>query len=131
MKVAVSLETSQGLESVVAHHFGRCPHFALVELAGGEIQSCQVIDNPFYAAHQPGQVPGFIKKQGVEVMISGGMGRRAMQFFEEYDIQPFTGAQGTAKEVLGRYLDGDLPEAEPCRESVEHGKGRGHRHHHG
>ena len=32
MRIAVSADTNQGLESQVAHHFGRCPYFVLVDL---------------------------------------------------------------------------------------------------
>ena len=135
MRLAVSLESNQGLDSMVAHHFGRCPYFALLMLEGDQVQSCQVIENPYYAAHQPGQVPGFIKEQGADVMISSGMGRRAIRFFEDFGIEAVTGAGGTVRETLDRYLDGKLSGAAPCKESVEHEHGRGkghggHQHHH-
>lgn len=62
MRIAISAENNQEFDSIVAHHFGRCPFFALVEVEGEEIQSVSMIDNPFNAGHQPGQVPGFIKE---------------------------------------------------------------------
>lgn len=130
MRIAISLENKKGLDSDVAHHFGRCPYFALVDVDDHEIQSCEIVDNPYYSAHQPGQVPGFIKEQGADVMLSGGMGRRAIRFFEEYGIQAATGAQSTVQGAVKRYLDGELSGAAPCRESVEHEHGHGHGHHH-
>ncbi len=130
MRIAISVENKKGLDSDVAHHFGRCPYFALVNVEGEEIQDCEIIENPYYSAHQPGQVPGFIKEQGADVMLSGGMGRRAIQFFEEYDIQAATGARSTVEGAVERYLGGELPSAAPCRESVEHGHGHSHRHKH-
>lgn len=129
MRIAISVEEAQGLESSVAHHFGRCPYFALVDLEDKEIKGCQVIENPFFASHQPGQVPGFIKEQGADVMISGGMGGRAIQFFSQFEIETATGAQGTVQEVVEGYLGGALKSAAPCRESVEHGHGHGHHDH--
>ncbi len=78
MRIAISVETNDGLESIVAHHFGRCPYFALVDLNETEVKNVQVIANPFYAGHQPGQVPGFIHEQKADVMLSGGMGGRAI-----------------------------------------------------
>ena len=77
MRIAVSADNNLDLESQVAHHFGRCPYFAVVEVMDSEIQSISVIDNPYYASHQPGQVPGFIKEQNAQVMLRGGMGRAA------------------------------------------------------
>jgi predicted Fe-Mo cluster-binding NifX family protein len=123
MRVAISADTNNELESVVAHHFGRCPYFAIIDLEGREIIAIQVIDNPFYNGHQPGQVPGFIHQQNANVMLSGGMGGRAIQFFQQYGIETATGATGTVRQSLERYLGGDLAGAAPCKESVEHGHG--------
>lgn len=130
MLIAVSAETNQGLESVVAHHFGRCPFFALVEVEGNEIQSTQIIDNPFYAAHQPGQVPGFINEQGADVMLSGGMGGRAIQFFNQFGVEAATGATGTVENAVRCYLEGKIKGADSCAESKAHGHGDHHHHHH-
>lgn len=123
MRIAISTDTNNKLESIVAHHFGRCPYFALVDLEGREVKDVQVIDNPFYNGHQPGQVPGFIYQQNANVMLSGGMGGRAIQFFQQYGIETATGASGTVQQALEYYLDGELTGAAPCKESVEHGHG--------
>ncbi len=123
MRIAISVESNNGLDSTVAHHFGRCPFFALVEVDQNKIQSVSIIDNPFYAAHQPGQVPGFIKEQKADVMLSGGMGGRAIEFFSQYGIATATGADGTVKEAVSEYLAGNLSGTAPCAESVEHGHG--------
>ena len=124
MRIAVSSENNQGLESMVSHHFGRCPYFILVDLEGREVIGVQTIENPFFSQHQPGQVPGFIQSQGADVMLTGGMGRRAITFFQQFNIKPVTGAQGTVAQALEQYLGGALQEAEPCAESEKH-----HRHH--
>lgn len=121
MRIAISIEENNDLESKVAHHFGRCPFFALVDLDGNEVKTIQVIENPYYGAHQPGQVPGFINNQNVDVMLSGGMGGRAIQFFDQYGIKAATGATGTVRSALESYLGGELSGAAPCKESVEHG----------
>lgn len=121
MRIAISLQTNDDLDSVVANHFGRCPYFALVDMEGNEVQAIEVIDNPYYAAHQPGQVPQFIHDQKADVMLSGGMGGRAIQFFSQFGIEAATGAAGTVRTTLEKYSGGELREAAPCAESVAHG----------
>ncbi len=121
MRIAISLETNNGLDSEVAHHFGRCPFFALVDLDGTDVQSVEVIDNPYYAGHQVGEVPKFIHSQNANVMLSGGMGGRAIQFFDQFGIKAATGATGTVRSALENYFGGELGEAAPCDESVAHG----------
>ena len=121
MRIAISTEDKIGLDSSISHHFGRCPYYVLVDLEGVSINEVKAIDNPYFYQHKPGMVPDFIKEQGVDVMISGGMGRRAIDFFDQFGIQVATGAVGNVRITLELYLDGKLQGASPCRESIEHG----------
>jgi predicted Fe-Mo cluster-binding NifX family protein len=119
-RIAVSADDSNGLDSVVSPHFGRCPYFVLVDVEGCEVHDVDVVDNPYYSRHQPGQVPKFINERDVDVMLTGGMGRRAIGFFEQFGVHAVTGASGSVRHSLERYLGGSLQGARPCRESVEH-----------
>ena len=127
MRIAISADTNDGLSSRVAQHFGRCPFFALVDVEGKEVQKVEIVDNPFFASHQPGQVPGFIHEQKADVMLSGGMGRRAIDIFQQLGIEAATGASGTVQNALDCYFDGGIGAAAPCKESDDH---HGHGHHH-
>jgi len=121
MRIAVSADNKQGLNSVISPHFGRCPHFVLVDVEDQEIHDVQSVDNPFYGNHEPGQVPAFIASLGANVMLTGGMGGRAIMYFQQYGIEGVTGAYGTVKQSVEHYLGGQLQGAAPCRESQEHG----------
>lgn len=131
MRIAISAQTNDGLNSVVAQHFGRCPFFALVDVENDEIKNVQIVDNPFLAGHQVGQVPNFIHSQNADVMLSGGMGGRAIQFFEQFGMGVSTGVTGTVQTAVQQYLAGELYEAAPCADSVAHGHGDDHDHDHG
>jgi len=123
MRIAVSTENNAGLDAPVAGHFGRCPFFTLIDLEGEGIQAVHVVANPFFPAHEPGQVPAFVHSQNVNVMLTGGMGGRAAAFFEQYGIQPVTGATGTARQALASFQRHELGGWAPCSESVAHGHG--------
>ena len=120
MRIAISADDNNGLDSVVSPHFGRCPHYILADLDGQEVQAVQAVDNPYHGQHAPGMVPGFIHSHGVHVMLTGGMGGRAIGFFEQYGIEAVTAASGTVRRALESYLGGQLRGAQPCRESREH-----------
>ncbi len=121
MRIAIAVMDDSGLTSEVSAHFGRCPYYLLIDLAeDGEIAAVTPLANPYATHHDPGQIPAFIHAQAVKVMISGGMGRRAIAFFAEYGIATATGAQGTAAEALQAYRAGQLQTAAPCAESVAH-----------
>jgi len=132
MRIAVSTETNAGLDAPVAGHFGRCPFFTLIDLDEDRVQAVQAIANPFFPNHEPGQVPAFIHAQNANVMLTGGMGGRAVAFFEQYGIQPVTGASGTVQQALKAFLQGQISGAAPCHESM-HGcsdePGHGHHQH--
>ena len=126
MKIAITAETNQGLDSQVAQHFGHAPYFVLVDVENGTVTATQNLANPFAEAHEPGQIPAFIKQQQAEVMLSGGMGGRAIEFFTQAGIKTATGATGTVRQSLEKYLGGTLTAAAPCDESVAHGHGHTH-----
>jgi predicted Fe-Mo cluster-binding NifX family protein len=120
MRIAISADNKDGLDSVVGPHFGRCPYYIIVDVEGTEVKEVQAVDNPYYGHHEPGLVPAFINSQGVDVMLAGGMGRRAVAFFEQYGIEAVSGASGTVRHALELYLGGELRGVAPCRESREH-----------
>jgi predicted Fe-Mo cluster-binding NifX family protein len=126
MRIAVSADTDRGLEAPVSPHFGRCPFYTLVDVEGPTITSVSAVVNPHYPDHVPGVIPEFIHNQGANVMLTGGMGYRAVTFFEQYNIQPVTGAAGTVGEAVGQFLSGRLVGAAPCSESVAHAQGGPH-----
>ncbi len=120
MKIVVSSDNNRKLDSSVSHHFGRCPFFTVVDVDDNEITNVESVENPFFNGHSPGQVPAFIKELDADVMLAGGMGRRAISIFENYGIQCSTGAAGTVRSAVNNYTAGSLAAALPCRESVEH-----------
>ena len=125
MRIAVSANENNGLDSAIGTHFGRCPYFVLVDVEGQAVTDVRTITNPYYNQHEPGQVPGFIRSQEADVMLSSGMGGRAVAFFQQYGIQAVTGASGTVGQTVEMFLSGQLTGTAPCAESVEHGHGEG------
>ncbi|MGC9399672.1 MAG: NifB/NifX family molybdenum-iron cluster-binding protein [Anaerolineae bacterium] len=131
MRIAVSADNAQGLESIAAHHFGRCPYYVFVDLDGHEIKNVETLRNPYYEDHRPGAVPQLIHEHGVDVMLAGGMGRRAITLFERYGIETYTGASGTVRRAIEQYLGGTLEDARPCKEHSGGDHDHGHDDEHG
>ena len=116
MRIGIAAESSEGVEAKVARHFGRCPYYVIVETDGENVKEpVKVIPNPYATAHENcGQVPTFLKGQEIDVIIAGGMGSRAMGFFDQFGIQVVTGALGPVKEAIDSFLKGELKSNEPC-----------------
>ena len=117
MIIAFSAEENKNLDSIMSPHFGRCPFYVFVELdKDNKVKQVKTIENPYYNEHGPGVVPEFISKQKADVMISGGMGQRAVEFFNQFNIKVVTGATGSVKEALENFLNGKLQGYSPCKD---------------
>ncbi len=117
MRIAFASDDNQGVEGFLSAHFGRCPYYTLVDIEGDgdKVLDVKVVANPYFNSHVPGAVPEFIKSQGAQVMIAGGMGPRAIGLFEQIGIEAITtGAQGTLEEILLAYLRGEIKGALSC-----------------
>jgi predicted Fe-Mo cluster-binding NifX family protein len=121
-RIAVSADDNKGLDSVVSPHFGRCPYYAVIDVEDHHVESLSALKNPFYGQHSPGAVPRFIQEQGADVILTGGMGRRAIGFFRQMGIEAVTGAYGSVRNALEAYLGGELIGAKACEVSSEHGR---------
>ena len=104
MKLAVSTDSDR-----VSAHFGRCQFYTIVELEDKKVLSKSVIETP---PHQPGFLPKFLNEQGVNCVITGGMGPVAIDLFQEMSIEPIIGVSGKVDEVIQDYLLGKLQSGE-------------------
>jgi len=103
MKKLFAVPTAGG---VVCEHFGRCENFSIVETEDDHIVQEKVLTPP---VHEPGVYPQFLKDQGVDIVICGGMGVKAQQLFTGQGIGICIGATSlTPPELVNNYLSGQL-----------------------
>ncbi|MEF3245077.1 MAG: NifB/NifX family molybdenum-iron cluster-binding protein [Caldisericaceae bacterium] len=117
MKICFTSDEQNGLESIMSYHFGHCPYFVIVDVDGTVVSNVESIQNPLADEHNAGDLPSFMKERDVDVIIAGGMGPKAREFFESYGIQTVIGAYGKVKDVLEEYLHGKIsynPKEEAC-----------------
>ena len=95
----------------LAQHFGHCEQFTVYEIdEGGEVANSESHVPP---AHEPGALPRWLHGLGANVIIAGGMGRRAQTLFEENGIEVVVGAPaGAPEEIVAAYLGGSLEAGE-------------------
>jgi len=106
-KLALSTDGDQ-----VAQHFGRCEKYTLVEVNDGKIVNKEIVANP---GHEPGFLPKYLNEQGVDVILAGGMGRKAKDLFDQKGIKVVIGVNGLVDDAVKSYLAGGLKsEGEVC-----------------
>lgn len=95
-------------ENRLCMHFGHCEKFAFYDVDTSEkaIKGVKMLTPP---PHEPGILPAWIKQQGADLVITGGMGSRARNLFEEAGVHVITGAPAVAPEdVITSYLNNTL-----------------------
>jgi predicted Fe-Mo cluster-binding NifX family protein len=118
MKIAMPLKNSNKLDSELSEHFGHASYFGFVEIEDGKIVSYEIIPNTF-ESHGPGDLPNLIKQKNADILLAYGMGQRALDFFESYNIRVITGVEGTMKEIVEEYIKGNLEVDENWKEKEE------------
>ncbi len=87
-------------------HFGHCDQFAMIQVEDNKIVKTNFVDSP---EHQQGSYPAWLKEQGANVVIAGGMGPMAQQRFVQYGIELFLQAQGSDPvKMVEDYLKGQI-----------------------
>ncbi|HDM90614.1 MAG: dinitrogenase iron-molybdenum cofactor [Candidatus Hydrothermota bacterium] len=110
MRIAFTADEPKGLDSVISYHFGRCPYFVIVELDGRDVKKIENIENPSAESHAVGELPQLMNQLGVNIIVTGGMGPKAQEYFAQFGIQPITGAYGKVRDVLEEIIEGTLRE---------------------
>lgn len=114
MKIAVA--TTGGKVSV---HFGHSECFEVFRITGSVLDMRESVLCP---PHDSCDLPGFLKGLGVDAVIVGGIGGKAIDLLAEAGIEVFSGAYGEAHAALAAYIRGDLTKgADAC--AHEEGQG--------
>jgi predicted Fe-Mo cluster-binding NifX family protein len=108
IRIAFASDTPEGLEGRIAQHFGRCPYYTFVDVEDGKVKDWLVVPNPAAEEHSPGQIPQFVAEQGAQIIVAGGMGPRAQEWFLKLGVRPFIRVSGKIKEVLPLILKGEI-----------------------
>lgn len=133
MKVCIPTMGDKGLNEQVGEHFGRVPTYTIVDTETGEVQ---IIQNTTTHMGGTGYAPDLIQSRGAEVMLCSGVGRKAIQMFEEKSIMVYVGASGIVADAINMWKAGKLQAATnetACQQHAfrgdGHGDGHGHHHH--
>lgn len=122
MRIAIAVEDVAQVHPKVSGHFGRCSGFYIYEFDyNGHISTKEFYVNPFQGTHNGNcQIPDYLQRLKVDNVIAGGMGRKAINSFNNYNIEVVTAPSLLVEEALHNYLDGELKGYEECREHANH-----------
>ena len=107
MKTLFAIPVTRG---ILDSHFGHSKAFALLTVKDDKIIKNETAMAP---PHEPGKLPVWLKEQGVNKVIVGGIGHKAVEIFERNDIEVISGAPcERATMVVEMFLNGLLKTGE-------------------
>ncbi len=121
MKIALPIDGGK-----VSGHFGHAEKFALFEVdcsSNSIAGSSEAVPPP----HEEGAIPEWLRDQGVNLVIAGGLGVKAKKLFEGMGIDVVAGApQREPAAVVMSHLDGTLQSGDnACGHGAGDGSGGG------
>jgi len=108
MKICIPTNGNNGLNDYVGEHFGRVQTYTIVDL---ETDQVKVIPNTSHHMGGQGYPPELMAKEGVNILVCRGLGRRAIGMFEDFGIDVYIGANGTVRDAINAFKSGELQKA--------------------
>jgi len=123
MKIAVPA-TDGNLDANVDLRFGRCPYYVIFEVEENKIKNHEILENKTGQEMRGVGITAsqMIVNKEVEVVITGNIGPNAFNVLSGTGMKIITGVNGNVKEVVEKYLNGELKETN--QPSPGFGKGR-------
>ncbi len=119
MKVCVAVNNSDGLNSEVSLHFGQAEYFLIANIDNGEIKEHKIIENRLSHGGGACVAVDAVAAEGIDVMISGGMGIGAQQKFQNRGIKVY-GFNGKAEDALKAVINGTAEGLDICKDGHHH-----------
>jgi predicted Fe-Mo cluster-binding NifX family protein len=111
-RIMLPVEDESGLDAQVAHHFGRAPYFAIVEL--GENQKDPTVKTEPNKSEHMGGVSGHSHESFLalkpEVVVAYSMGPGALSAFQNAGVTVLEATANTVKGNIESFREGKLKE---------------------
>ena len=100
MKIAVTTQDDK-----IFQHFGKCPTFTVFTVENNKILNKSLLDS---SAHGHSAMADFLKADGVDVIICGGIGDGAKQMLAQRGLELVSGVDGNVEAAVKAYISGAL-----------------------
>ncbi len=108
MKICLPTAGNNGLSEKVYNHFGSAPYFIIYDT---ETKSVEIVQNDnIHHSHGNCHPLGVISKYNVDVVITNGMGKRAVQLLNDAGIKAYLLNGNTVEEAIKKFESNELIE---------------------
>ncbi|MBN1914636.1 MAG: NifB/NifX family molybdenum-iron cluster-binding protein [Parachlamydiales bacterium] len=116
MKIAVPTMGKNGLEELVAEHFGQALFYIVVDEKGNVLEA---LENTSAHRGGTGLPPELLHQKGINVLLCHGIGPKALQLCKNLEIQVYVGESSSVKELFAHWKNQELQQAgmqDACKE---------------
>jgi len=120
MKIAFPVMDDKGLNAAIADHFGRAPLYTVVDTETNDISVLQNTGEHFGGQHS---APVSLNQSNINVLICKGLGRKAIDLFNQLKIGVYLTQDILVKDALNSYNNNKLSlatETDGCTEAHHH-----------
>ena len=119
MKMCIPTETGEGKTASVYGHFGSAPYFTIYDT---DTLALEIVENA-NTHHEHGACNPVAALQGraVDVVVTGGMGARAVMMLNQTGIKVFRAVPGTVENIISTFNAEDLEELTAQNACASHG----------
>jgi ArsR family transcriptional regulator len=119
MKICIPTETNEGRTARAYGHFGSAPFFTICDTESGEVE---VIDNSNqHHSHGMCHPMEALAGKGVDAVVTGGAGARAVQKLNDSGIKVYRAVEGTVADIAAQFASGKLEEISVQNACAHHG----------
>jgi predicted Fe-Mo cluster-binding NifX family protein len=108
MKICIPTETGEGKTASVYGHFGSAPYFTIYDT---DTLALEIVENA-NTHHEHGTCNPVAALQGraVDIVVTGGMGARAVMMLNAQGIKVFRAVPGSVENIISTFSAKDLEE---------------------
>jgi predicted Fe-Mo cluster-binding NifX family protein len=119
VKIVIPVADKEAIS--LSAHFGRAPYFAWFQIEDGEVVDRGVTPNDSSHFGGRGLPPERMMAMGADVVISSGMGQRAIQMFQSSTVAVLQARSQDVAQSIEDFKEGRLAElTEGCLHAQEH-----------
>lgn len=115
VKVAIPVESPEGMQSELSDHFGMAKDFAVFEYENGEVGGMRFVSNDpsKKGAMNNGE---FLADNDVRLVLAGSIGPHMLTILLDKGVRVYKGAVGTLQDVIEDFKAGMLTEVRTAGE---------------
>ncbi|HOJ50775.1 MAG TPA: NifB/NifX family molybdenum-iron cluster-binding protein [Spirochaetota bacterium] len=109
MKVAISVQDNNGMESKIYGHFGSSPYYAIYDDETSKLEF--IINDHHHGAHGGCHSAVLVAGKGIKAIISGGMGHNAFSRFSKMGVKVYVADETLLlKDIIEKFKQNQLKE---------------------